>query len=424
MADKLPPGTVIFNGHGQAGNWSDPTNWTGGVAPSGIASIGLFTMNATLNNTFTVGEMMMLGVEAITVNGTLNTLSTNHCQSFMICNGAVVTFSPTAVLNDAGGLLVGVDETGTFVAQGSGTAHAVLNSVDGKMGLNAGSSGSITIDDAIWHDSQRVFVGLAGHGSLSITNGGQVTTGDCFDLGSAVGGVGQASMSNGSQLNVATYALIGGAASATGGGTGTMSISSGSTMTVAQSLAIGSGSALTLSGGTLKVTNPYPGVKICAGGTLSGNGVVSVAAGSGAYGVTDSGMLQASGGTLTINGPLTGTGQVQIAGGATLAINAMSIGVPSIAFAGSNGTLALSHGIADHAVISGFAAGDSILMAGVDSISWNGSTDVLTLSSASHVVDTLQFAGTYGSNAFALTQGSAGAVIGLAPVHTGIIIGH
>ena len=58
-------------------------------------------------------------------------------------------------------------------------------------------------------------------------------------------------------------------------------------------------------------------------------------------------------------------------------------------------------------------------MAGVDTLAWNASTDVLTLSSGSQTVDQIHLAGAYASNALTLTQTSAGAMIGLAVSHTG-----
>ncbi len=432
MASTLPKGTVSFNGHGQAGNWSDAANWTGGIVPSAASGNALFTSDATLNNSFSVYSMMMLGTEAIDVTGTLNTLSTNRCASFMICNGAHVTFSPTATMNDAGGLIVGVHEQGWFTAQGSGTAHASINSLSAKIGQFTGSSGTMTVDDGVWHNSSRVLVGLSGQGSLTVSNGGQVTVGQDFGIGINKGGTGQVTVSGNSTLSVGSFTVIGAnggdsdtpTTSPTGIGTGSLSVQSGATFSTGLFMTVSAGSSVGMAGGTLAVGHAERGLTIGAGATLSGYGTVSVGvAGQTMAGITDNGVVQASGGTLTLNSGLAGTGQVQIAAGSTLAVNGASIGVPSIAFTGSNGTLSLSHGIADHATISGFAAGDSILMAGVNAMSFNASTDVLSLSSGGHVVDTLQLSGSYASNAFALTQSGPDAVIGFASVHTASI-GH
>jgi T5SS/PEP-CTERM-associated repeat protein len=423
-SDTLPKGTIFYSGHGQAGNWSDPANWTGGVVPSAASGVALFTSDAALTSSFSVYQMMMLGSENISVTGTLNTMSTNLCNSFMICNGAVVTFAPTAVLNDAGGMIVGVNAFGSVTAQGVGSQHATLNSRDGKIGQHQGSHGVMTVDDAVWNVSDRMFVGLSGQGTLNVSDGGHVTVAACFGIGANLGGTGTVTLTGGSTLSVGSFAIIGGngidtdtpAPAGTGTGTGTLSVGVGSAFSVAQFLNVSAGSTVSLSGGSVSVAAAYPGLGLS--GTLSGFGTVSVGpAGLAPTGIVDNGLIQSRGGTLVLDTSISGTGQVQVAGGSTLAINGGSIGVPSIAFTGSNGTLALAHGIADHATITGFAAGDSILMAGVDHLSFNASTDVLTLSSGSHVVDTLQFAGTYASNAFTLTTGSAGAMIGLVPHH-------
>ncbi len=421
----LPPGTINFTGHGQAGNWADPANWTGNVLPNTTSSTALFfNVGGTLNGNFSVFNMMALGNETITVNGTLNTTSTNLCQSLMVCDNAVANFTSTAVLNDAGGLIVGADAAGTLTAIGNGAAHATLNSRDGKIGQHQNSQGTMTLNDAVWNVSDRMFVGLSGIGNLTESAGTHVSVAACFGIGANLGGTGHVTLSGGSTLSVGTFAIIGGngldtdtpAPAGTGIGTGTLTVGAGSAFSAAMSLKVSAGSSVSMAGGSLTVGNAYPGLMLT--GALSGYGTVSVGpAGQNSAGITDGGVVTASGGALVLNSSISGTGQVQIASGSTLAINGSSIGVPSIAFTGSNGTLALAHGIADHATITGFAAGDSILMAGVDAMSFNASTDVLSLSSGGHVVDQLQLAGSYASNAFTLTETGPGAVIGFASTH-------
>lgn len=429
MASASSNGTVTFSGHGQAGNWSDPANWTGGVLPSTTSGLGLLTMSATLNNSFTAYQVMALGNEQITINGTLNTLSTNLCNSFMVCDNAVATFNPTAVLNDAGGMIVGRDAPGTLHVLGSGSQHAVINSRDGKIGQHQNSVGVMTVDDAVWHVSDRMFVGLSGIGNLTESHASTVTVANCFGIGGNLGGTGHVTLSDASTLSVGTFAVIGGngidtdtpAPAGTGTGIGTLTVQSGSAFSVVYSLKMGAGSAINLAGGSVSVANGFPGLMMGTGATISGNGTVSVGAGvQNSVGITDGGTITASGGTLVLNSSITGTGAVRIGAGSTLAITGHGIGVPSIAFAGSNGVLSLATGVADHAVITGFGMGDSIVMAGVDHIGWNASTDVLTLSSGTHVVDQLQFTGTYAAGDFTLSQGSAGAVIGLVPHSTAI----
>ena len=72
------------------------------MVPNTTSSTALFNANETLNSNFSVFNMMVLGNETLTINGTLNTLSTNLCQSLMVCDNATMNFTQTAVLNDAG----------------------------------------------------------------------------------------------------------------------------------------------------------------------------------------------------------------------------------------------------------------------------------------------------------------------------------
>ena len=108
-------GQIIFSGKGQAGNLSDPLNWVGGEVPTGVNQVAVITTNVgvPIQDTYFVYDLMLLGPEQITFAGTLNTLSMSQCKDFMICAGAVATFSPGAVLNDNQDVNVGVGGVGT-----------------------------------------------------------------------------------------------------------------------------------------------------------------------------------------------------------------------------------------------------------------------------------------------------------------------
>ncbi len=420
MANTLPADLVAFNGQGQATNWSDPANWVGGTVPTDVSSVALIPVSATLNASFTTGSVMLLGNETVTVNGTLTTLSPGFCTSFMVCNGAVATFSPTSTLNDAGGLIVGNINAGVMTAQGSGSQHAMLASQNGRIGVHAGSSGTVTIDNAEWTDRGEMFVGLAGQGSLTVTDGSQITVGVGLYIGSQVGSAGHLALSDNAQITVADNARVGGGSDGDADGTGTMSVASGSTFSVSEALWVTQTGAVTLSGGTINVTNSNMGLEVASGARVSGSGTVNVTVPAGqSVSIIDNGTIEASGGTLALNGWVTGNGALKIDGGATLALNSAHVGLPTIGFVGADASLVLAHGLSEHAPITGFAAGDSIVESGVDHMSFNASTDVMTLSSGATPVDTLQFAGTYASNAFTLTQTSAGAMITLGTAHTG-----
>jgi hypothetical protein len=63
--------------------------------------------------------------------------------------------------------------------------------------------------------------------------------------------------------------------------------------------------------------------------------------------------------------------------------------------------------------LTGFAMGDEIVMSGVNGVTWNGSTDVLSLTENGHVVDQLTLSGVAANAAFHVTAGSNGSVISM-----------
>jgi fibronectin-binding autotransporter adhesin len=399
---------MIFSGLGQVGDWTDPANWEGGV-PADFRNIVLIPVNATLNGAVTVRQLMLLGDETVTVNGTLTTRSDGPCKSFMVCAHAVCMFTPTSTLNDNGGLIVGAISVGTLVAQGGPSGHSTLNTQSAKIGQRAAGVGTVTIDGATWQNASNFYVGEAGQGTLDVLNGGQVSVGTSFVVGDYAGSTGTVALSSGAQLTIGSYMKIGGGTPQTPGGTGAVSVGARSLVSVGGPLKIASSSALTLAGGTVTVSDATLGVQVWAGASVAGHGTLSSMPG----GIDDAGSITAIGGTLVLDGAIRGTGALQIAGDSTLVLNASTLGRESIGFIGSGGMLDLAHGVASSAVISGFGAGDAILMPGVDQIGWNGSDDVLTLSQSGSVVDTLQFSSSFTGDPFMLSQTAAGAMITL-----------
>lgn len=397
--------TKTYTGHGPAGSFSDAANWTG-TGGINADTIALVPMDATIGGTVTVAQMMLLGQEAVTLTGTLNTLWQGPCRGFMVCNDAVATFAPTATLNDTGGFVVGVEETGTLIAQGHAGARSTLNSGAAKIGQFAGSHGSVTIDGAIWNDAHGMLVGQYGSGTLTISDGGRVNEASNLVVAGQSGASGQITVGAGSSLNVAANARIGMLDNVTGpASSGGIAVAAGGTFAVGTYLRVMGGSALTLAGGAVTVADTQTGMQVVAGGTVSGYGSMTSA---GAFWVD--GSVQASGGTLVLNGDLRGHGSLQIEAGATAKVNAAVIGDIGLKFAGADATLVLNHGFTGHANISGFGLTDAIQMTGVDHLDWNAASGVLTLSDAGQVVDRLHVAGTY-AGGFDLTQTSAGAMI-------------
>jgi len=409
LYDALPKSTLFFDGLGQAGNWADAQNWWHGPVPI-TTSLVVVPTNAVLNGSFTAQTVMLLGNELVTVNGDLTTMNTNVCESFMVCDDADAVFNPGAVLNVAGAMIVGNDDLGTLLATGTAT----LTSLDAKIGRLDGGIGHVTIDGAHWTDTTSIAVGINGTGTLTITDGGQVSSGTDVDIGCFSGSSGALTVAHSSTLNVGSSLNLGsGPNSAMGAGTATVSVDATSAINFAAGLTINTGDSLSLAGGSLTGGTYASSVRIATGSTLSGFGAVNAANG----GIVDAGTIVASGGTLLLNAAVSGAGMLQIAANSTADITGAELGNVGVVFSGQGATLDLSHGLIDHGTLQDFGLGDSIVMPGINGAAFNPNNDVLTLTGPGHVVDKLHVAGTYQSTSFTLSQSSAGAVIGFNPGH-------
>ncbi len=157
------------------------------------------------------------------------------------------------------------------------------------------------------------------------------------------------------------------------------------------------GRVLVQSGATLElgaVGGVAPGVlQIDAGHVLSGTGEVS------AVQIVNNGLILAQPG-LTLDAPITGTGQLQIGAGATLRIGADA---NAIGFADNTGTLVLT-GLTTPGTITGFVQGDTIglTQSSITGATYRAETGILTLSHGTDAVATLTLAGDYTGETFAL----------------------
>ncbi len=388
-----------FTGSGTVGNWNDPANW-GGQAP-GASDTAIVSTSALETGAFTTGRLMLLGQEQVTFDGAITTLSTAPCTSLMVCDNAVATFAPGSSVHVAGGFVTG--------NEGVGTLHLNDATVDVagtfKLGNTAVASGTATMVGGSLTVQQNLVVGGFGKGSFTVT-GGSISVGAALMVAHGAGSSGSMSLIGGHVT--AQRVLVG----PENHGPGTLSVSGGGLLEGQAKIAIGSGSALVLANGTAEAGSSGAGIDVFAGATLSGHGalvapVVTVDAG---------GLIDAQGGTLSIAANVAGSGEIKIEAGSTVALTGEKLGSVQIAFAGSNAALDLAHGISSGATLTGFAAGDSLVMPGVDALSWNAAHDVLTLSEGGTVVDRLHLTGSWGqADPFVLTESSAGAVITLAP---------
>jgi len=356
---------------------------------------------------------MFLGDETVSVNGTLSVNDTNLEQCFMVCDGATALFNPGSALTGGGAMVVGNEDAGTLVATGTASKGTTLSANAAQIGRFPDGVGNVTFNDAAWNISTTLMVGLEGSGTLSVTHGGVVTVPEVM-VAPREGSTGDIALTNGGTLNATTSLSIGSLpTNQDGSGSGTITVDATSLIKVGTKMIIQPDQSLALSGGSLVMGPQAEDVDIVAGGTLSGYGTVSALAG----GISDYGTISASGGTLVLDGDVHYNGVLAIGAASTAFVDGAALGHIAVEFTGAAGTLELATGITSDAKIYDFAAGDSIVMAGVNGIALSGATDVLNLKETGHVIDKLQLVGSYMADQITISQITVGAVIGLTAGH-------
>ena len=407
------PKLDIYQGTGPNVVWNTATNWSGGVVP-GASATALFTSSAMFSAPVEVGTLMLIGRETVSINSAVKTDSTNTCESFMVCQDSNVTFDAGSSLTDAGGFEVGVHGVGsvTVDAASGSLAAPTLNMQDVKVGQFNGGVGTFTLAGGSVGVVAPCLVGLEGQGTLNMSGTAALNT-NGLGLGTEATGSGHLNMSGHASAMVASWMDVGTAIAGSPGGVGAVTLSGSASLLCKGTVSVGAGSSVSLAGGTLGLGVLGTGLIVNQGGSVSGNGTIS----SASHGVTVNGTLDSSGGTLMLAGNLAGTGAVEIGAGSTLDLVSSKISAPTLSFMGATGTLELSPQVSGAFDIAGFLAGDQLLVSGIDHTSWNGTTDVLSLSEHGHIMDNLTLTGVAANAAFSVTPGIGGSVIALVPSH-------
>ncbi len=193
---------------------------------------------------------------------------------------------------------------GVGVLGGDGLAFvssgAYLESTDGVIGSETGSSGRVSVNDAHWLNTGTLFVGLNGDGRLEIAGGGIVDSQDAV-IGGGGGATGRATVSGaGSQLNAANQFHVG------YNGLGRLLVEDNGSVTAGGNAFIGSSdpgasgevvldnATMNVGGGLFVGLTGNGSLEIGAGSAVNVGGSVSVASLPGAPG-----SLLFTGGTLT-----------------------------------------------------------------------------------------------------------------------------
>ncbi|HST75627.1 MAG TPA: Hint domain-containing protein [Acetobacteraceae bacterium] len=335
---------------------------------------------------------------------------------------------------------------GTGGAWGTTGNWADLTAGGSSAALAPGSKDAVTIKGA----AGQGFDMIAGPGnSSSLTTTQNVALVGAFAIGAlTVGAGGNGGGSDvldlvaGTTLSASSVAVQDGSLALTGAGTrltdsgaltlgslasfgpnpGTLSLTSKASAQVASVTMIGSSTIKLDSTASLEVGTggaPVAGaLTVDSGATVSGIGTLSGA-------VVDNGTITATGGPLTIQGAVSGSGTLQIGGGATLNLTNSQIGA-AIDFAGSGGTLNFG-GFSPFNVtgtISDFVAGDNIMFGStkIDAAVWTasgGGLGTLTVSNAGSVVGKLTLKGDYTGETFYVIPSTPSSAIVIAPAPLG-----
>ena len=185
-----------------------------------------------------------------------------------------------------------------------------------------------------------------------------------------------------------------------GSNLGSITLASGS------SLVLGSGltdnGLIQLNGGTLTATATGSSLTIGAAGELIGFGLVNATT------LTNSGEIEASGGTLTVQNAIAGAGGVQIDANATLVLDVSTASGAPATFEGASATLTLESPATFVGAVGGLGLDDTLDLVGVtaNGASVNGSNQLVVTDNGTTVA-TVQLSGSNSGFAF-LTQAASG----------------
>jgi hypothetical protein len=279
------------------------------------------------------------------------------------------SFSQAAGTNVAlGADTLGLGGTSTLAGAIFGSGGSTLALTGGAVTINAGfalttSAWTIASGVTVTQNAGLSFAGAFTDGAASLDLGGKslTLTGSASFTGSTIDGAG--TFITKGATSVAGLTLGGGA----------NWFSNGTTTESAQ-VTIGD-----VSGNKASITNNASGVwdivadagiaPIAGGsGVFNNVGLLEKTAGSGpstiGIAVTNSKTITAASGTLDLAGAVTGTGTMNIAGGATLQSDSTVAATQIVAFGAGGGTLELTNANGFRGVISGFGSGDMIDLTG------------------------------------------------------------
>jgi len=276
------------------------------------------------------------GGSLTTVNGFIGDNAGSNGTVTVDGTGGASSWTSTDASN---GTIVGFNGTGAFNVLAGGT----VNTVNTILGFGAGSSGTVTVDgtggSSIWKQTgaaplSALFVGYGGTGSFTVQNGGQVQAVDTY-VGHLAGSTGTATVTGAGSSWTGNSFFIGNS------GTGTFNVSDGATLTANNDTFLGYSAG---SLGTLNVDGAGSKFSLMNNKSLfvGGSGLSGTPSGTGIVNVTNGGTLDMNG-SVTYLGVSGGTGTINFDAstwnpGSAVAVGFSGTGIVNIAN-GSNVTL-------------------------------------------------------------------------------------
>jgi fibronectin-binding autotransporter adhesin len=390
LTGTIAGGTIIDNGSGLAGAGAGNLS---GVTYRGVLDLSRPFAQLSISQGITLTGTNGSGAGTIALTGAASRLISASTQTLNNTNitlgsGAQVYLGQTLAapeMDAAAGTQLTIGSTSTINA--AGTAGTL-----GNAGLGQWSDSIV--------NAGHINAGVAGAtltiGSSSFANGGV--------LNASAGGVlvlGSASTTNTGTINI--------------GGTGTVQLGLYNYFADPLSGAVqftNQGSIVLTGGMFHEMTSNglFPGVPMVNTGMISGTGTVATA-------MSNDGTLDAHGGMLCIQGPVTGAGTLQIDNGATMDM-AASVSSGQVArFTGGTGTLKIEQPSSFTGAVANMAGGDVINLVGqvLTKVALTGGALVATTAAGSTTV--------HGTSALAGTvevssDGHGGSNISIVPAST------
>ncbi|MDI3564192.1 hypothetical protein [Bradyrhizobium sp. Arg816] len=238
LATSTPSRATDWTG-GTSTDWFTATNWSAGVPTSAVdANIDTVAPNATVVGAAGAqARSVFVGISGtgkltIRNGGTMSNAGFGYFGYGFGATGTVTVDGAGSALTNSSDLYVGYFGAGTLTIRNGGT---VSTANIGYLGFVAGSTGTVTVDGAgsAWTSSSTLVVGYSGTGTLTIQNGGKASNVGHAFLGNNAGSTGTLTVDGAGSSWTNSGVLVVGES-----GTGTLTIANGGAVSPASGMQI------------------------------------------------------------------------------------------------------------------------------------------------------------------------------------------